>query len=112
MRALLTALLGFCGVVSSGCAICSPGFLDDYAAVGGKWERNNPTTGRVGSILSDPNSFAGEVYESRHSSTIHDESEYYPSDRFHYEDSDAVMLEEPGYEEYESEGIIILGDQW
>ena len=53
MRAIcvfLTALTMTC----SGCALCPPGYLDDYATVGGKWERMDPTTGRVGSILSDP----------------------------------------------------------
>ncbi|MEZ6136846.1 MAG: hypothetical protein R3C53_18275 [Pirellulaceae bacterium] len=37
----------------SGCSICSPGFIDDYATVGGKWARANPVEGRVGSTLSD-----------------------------------------------------------
>jgi hypothetical protein len=34
--------------------MCNPGYLDDYAAVGGKWQRSDPTYGRVGSIFSDP----------------------------------------------------------
>lgn len=38
----------------NGCALCPPGYLDDYSAVGGKWQRANPTSGRLGSILSDP----------------------------------------------------------
>ncbi|RMF43955.1 MAG: hypothetical protein D6753_03840 [Planctomycetota bacterium] len=37
----------------SGCAIGQAGYLDDYGAVGGKWERGNPTSGRVGSPFSD-----------------------------------------------------------
>lgn len=40
----------------TGCSICAPGYLDDYATVGGKWQRVDATTGRVGSILSDPGS--------------------------------------------------------
>ncbi len=40
----------------SGCAICPPGYLDDYATVGGKWQRSDPTRGRVGSTLSDAGS--------------------------------------------------------
>lgn len=34
--------------------MCAPGFLDDYATVGGKWQRSDPAQGRVGSIFSDP----------------------------------------------------------
>ena len=40
-------------VLSTGCSLCPEGYLDDYATVGGKWPRGNPTHGRVGSILSD-----------------------------------------------------------
>ncbi len=43
--ALLTGLVG--------CAIGQAGYLDDYGAVGGKWERVNPAAGRVGSPFSD-----------------------------------------------------------
>ncbi len=42
---------------STGCSMCAPGYLCDYAGVGGKWQRTNPECGRVGSTLSD----AGEV---------------------------------------------------
>lgn len=48
--------LGVIFVSMSGCALCPPGYLEDYATVGGKWQRSDPTTGRVGSILSDPGS--------------------------------------------------------
>ncbi|MEO8270555.1 MAG: hypothetical protein ABI557_12600 [Aureliella sp.] len=48
---LLTVSLGF--ALASGCSMCAPGFMDDYATVGGKWQRGNPTQGRVGSIFSD-----------------------------------------------------------
>ncbi|MFK7735528.1 MAG: hypothetical protein AB8B50_05860 [Pirellulaceae bacterium] len=51
MRAL-PWLLGLCLLAQPGCTLCQPGFLDDYATVGGKWQRGNPTDGRVGSILS------------------------------------------------------------
>ena len=58
----------------SGCSICPPGYLDDYATIGGRYQRLNPTTGRVGSVFSDPGTQevnlhvegvpAGEYYES------------------------------------------------
>lgn len=32
--------------------MCATGYLDDYATVGGKWQRSDPTNGRVGSIFS------------------------------------------------------------
>lgn len=37
-----------------GCTICPPGYLDDYATIGGRYQRLDPTTGRVGSAFSDP----------------------------------------------------------
>ncbi|MGN6544382.1 MAG: hypothetical protein ACTHK7_04995 [Aureliella sp.] len=38
---------------SLGCSMCRTDHLCDYAGAGGKWQRGNPTCGRVGSILSD-----------------------------------------------------------
>ena len=32
--------------------MCARGYLDDYATVGGKWQRSDPINGRVGSIFS------------------------------------------------------------
>jgi hypothetical protein len=49
---VLRWLLMLCLMAQTGCTLCQPGFLDDYAAVGGKWQRGNPTDGRLGSILS------------------------------------------------------------
>lgn len=42
---------------SLGCTICNTAHMWDYGGAGGKWQRGNPTCGRVGSILSD----AGEA---------------------------------------------------
>ncbi|MFN3190900.1 MAG: hypothetical protein ACE361_10290 [Aureliella sp.] len=47
----LALMAGF--AFSAGCSLCPEGYLDDYATVGGKWPRANPTHGRVGSVLSD-----------------------------------------------------------
>lgn len=56
MRTIVLLTLGLGLTLSSGCSMCAPGFLDDYATVGGKWQRSDPTQGRVGSIFSDPGS--------------------------------------------------------
>lgn len=53
MRYLAYSLCLATVLCSAGCTICPPGYLDDYATVGGKIQRSNPTHGRVGSILSD-----------------------------------------------------------
>jgi hypothetical protein len=41
-------------ITASGCHLCCPPYMDDYATVGGRWSRMNPTDGRVGSAFSDP----------------------------------------------------------
>lgn len=56
MRTIVLLTWGFGLALSSGCSMCAPGFVDDYATVGGKWQRSDPTQGRVGSIFSDPGS--------------------------------------------------------
>jgi hypothetical protein len=57
----LSPLLGLCAAAfvasSLGCTMCSNDHLCDYAGVGGKWQRSNPTCGRVGSILSDAGAY-------------------------------------------------------
>ena len=47
--------LGLAAVVacSLGCTMCNTEHMCDYGGVGGKWQRGNPSCGRVGSILSD-----------------------------------------------------------
>lgn len=42
---------------SLGCTLCRTDHMCDYAGVGGKWQRSNPTCGRVGSILSDAGAY-------------------------------------------------------
>lgn len=53
-RYLLVTPFSFALLASTGCNLCCPPYLDDYATVGGKWARSNPTQGRVGSVFSDP----------------------------------------------------------
>ena len=53
MRVILLIAMSLGFSLASGCSMCAPGFLDDYATVGGKWQRGDPTQGRVGSIFSD-----------------------------------------------------------
>jgi hypothetical protein len=47
--------LGLTALVASslGCTMCNTEHMCDYGGAGGKWQRGNPTCGRVGSILSD-----------------------------------------------------------
>lgn len=42
---------------STGCTMCRTDYLCDYPAVGGKWQRSNPSCGRVGSNLSDAGAY-------------------------------------------------------
>ena len=55
---LLFVLLGCQIAVLSGCTMCASGNLCDYSAEGGKWQRANPSCGRVGSIFSDPEAYS------------------------------------------------------
>ena len=41
-------------VGASGCNLCCPPYMDDYATIGGKWQRSHPSEGIVGSRFSDP----------------------------------------------------------
>jgi len=54
MRRLLT-LLSLLGLLlaSSGCAMCCAPYDYDYPAVGGRWVRHNPSSGRVGSAFDE-----------------------------------------------------------
>lgn len=47
------ALLGLTTIFMCGCALCDVGDLCSYSTVGGKWQRNDPNCGRVGSYFSD-----------------------------------------------------------
>lgn len=50
---LLGSLAAFVLLGASGCTIGPPGYMDDYATIGGKWQRADPVEGRVGSPFSD-----------------------------------------------------------
>ncbi|MCA9194266.1 MAG: hypothetical protein KDB03_21000 [Planctomycetales bacterium] len=106
MRAIiqLTIVMTSC-LALSGCSICARGFLDDYATVGGKWERADPTTGRVGSVFSDPGTSLNSAADL---SSNYEQSENMVYDEYSPallpEDIDAQAL--PGYDG----GMIILGE--
>ncbi|MBM4092836.1 MAG: hypothetical protein FJ276_26030 [Planctomycetes bacterium] len=53
MKRTLSALLA-CGLAmtATGCRICQSPYDDHYCAYGGAWQRSDPVSGRVGSILS------------------------------------------------------------
>ena len=107
MRTAIAFLLVAIGSVSSGCSLCAPGYLCDYAGVGGKWQRTDPENGRVGSIFSDPNSVVGA---STQSTAVTD------SDTYDYEEvmPSGESILEPAMSDPTAtdDGIIILGDQW
>lgn len=52
---LWISLLGLSA--STGCTLCRTDHICDYGGVGGKWQRSNPTCGRVGSTLSDAGAY-------------------------------------------------------
>jgi hypothetical protein len=39
--------------MSGGCAMCCAPFDYNYQSVAGRWVRNNPTSGRVGSVFDE-----------------------------------------------------------
>jgi hypothetical protein len=106
MRTATAFLLVAIGSVSSGCSLCAPGYLCDYAGVGGKWQRMDPENGRVGSIFSDPNSVVGASAQS---------AELTDDETYEYEEvapSSDSILETSTDEPVDAEaGIVILGDQ-
>src|SRR5262245_16551754 len=54
---------------SSGCAICCAPYDDYYPAVGGRWVRDNPAYGRVGSAFDAAGHRVDDVAVSATSST-------------------------------------------
>ena len=143
MRCLFRIAIIACGVVvvGTGCSMGPQGFLDDYATVGGKWQRNDPTYGRVGSIFSDPGTNNGEAYPAdEYVDGDYTEETYYPpsnedgiyddvyddvyGDDAYYDDSGETIIEpnaQPEGDVYQdssigtgesSEGVIILSDEW
>ena len=129
------AILASTMFVLSGCALCPPGYLDDYAAVGGKWQRTDPASGRVGSVFSDPGTsvstgistgttyydgdtyYEQEIYESDGYETIQGD-DYYEEvspQSVSPETSSVIESESEYYEESASrsnDGVIILGENW
>ena len=106
MRTAIAILLVAVGSVSSGCSLCAPGYLCDYAGVSGKWQRTDPENGRVGSILSDPNNVVGASAQS---------IEVTNGEAYDYEgtiNSGESVLETSNLPPTTDEGVIILGDQW
>ena len=112
MRTAIALLLVAVGSVSSGCSLCAPGYLCDYAGVGGKWQRTDPENGRVGSIFSDPNSVVGASAQSSSANS----AEVIDGETYEYEEvvpSDDSIMETSSSEPVATEaGIVILGDQW
>ncbi len=106
MRTATAIWLVAIGIVSSGCSLCAPGYLCDYGGVGGKWQRTDPENGRVGSILSDPNSVVNSSGQT---------TEVVNGDSYEYEEgmsSGESILESPeNIPTPAEEGMIILGDQ-
>ncbi len=75
MRFIVAAIFTLWMSFSSGCSMCSRGYLDDYATVGGKWQRSDPVQGRVGSIFSD----AGATVAASHDEAMNSQSPYIDS---------------------------------
>lgn len=111
MRTAIAVLLVAVGSVSSGCSLCAPGYLCDYAGVGGKWQRTDPENGRVGSIFSDPNSVVGV---SAQSSVATDAESYDYEEIEPSVESGRESILEPAMNDpvSKNEGIVILGEQW
>lgn len=97
------AILTCFTVGSAGCNLCCPPYLDDYATVGGKWSRSNPTEGRVGSAFSDPGVVTASAVEF---------SETVPSGEImqEYPMNEGIEIVEP--EVIVEPGVITLGEGW
>ncbi len=88
LAALVTIALASMSL--TGCTLCCPPYMDDYATVGGKWARANPTDGTVGSAFSDPG-----VMHASHDAVI---------------DSDFAFDPPAGNGEFIPSGSVIEGD--
>lgn len=111
----LANLLAVVALACSGCSICPPGYLDDYATLGGKHPRTNPTSGRVGSILSDHEVVSGTIVDEYYSP----EAEFFEDDYYgsisddqnvggYIEEVDPIYGDGTNHEQ----GVIVLGDDW
>lgn len=110
MRTAILLLLVTIGTVSSGCSLCEPGYLCDYAGVGGKWQRTDPENGRVGSVFSDPNS--GVVGASPQSAEVVHDGAYSYEEDISMPSGDSILEPSMDVSPSTEEGVIILGDQW
>jgi hypothetical protein len=69
--------------------------MDDYATVGGRWNRMDPTRGRVGSAFSDP----GVSHEQiMHGGTLYGEDSVMPA----HEGNGPWEMDQNGFEQWES----------
>lgn len=127
MKYLFLTTVCMLALSASGCSMCSPGFLDDYATVGGKWQRSDPTQGRVGSIFSDPGSSISDAqviedgqyysdgsyypddYNQGYSEEYSPDEGYYPEESEFYEEGFEGEVDEAYPDGHD---VIILGDQW
>lgn len=137
MRVIVLLSLGLGFALASGCSMCAPGYLDDYATVGGKWQRSNPTQGRVGSIFSDPGSTiaagaVGQRVVDSHPDGVEGEvfgeayTENYSGDEYSGETEEFYELnsqmndssfapdqyEGSNHNPQSGDGILMLGDEW
>jgi hypothetical protein len=110
-------LLGV-SLLVGGCSICETGYIDDYATVGGKWQRAHPTQGRVGSPFSD-SGHAGAIGQGRvgvaDQRTDYGYGSVHPP-RHHRGLHDEIIvdgMEVDGFETYGYPNTVIeLGDDW
>lgn len=121
MRSLILLLVALSAACATGCSMCSRGFLDDYATVGGKWQRADQTHGRVGSIFSDPGSTIAAGYTDGNVVYSEQDEQYESFGEAHIESYPSPEFNEfpelngppgevnlPGI--YHPEDVIILGD--
>ncbi len=107
MRIAILLALAMATIVTSGCSLCCPSYMHDYAGVGGKWQRSDPENGRVGSVFSDP----GSVVMASNSAAVIEGESYY-SDEPIYDDSIEYGESIMDTSDQDSDGVIILGEDW
>lgn len=107
MRTAILLAFALTSTLSSGCTLCAPGYINDYAGVGGKWQRSDPENGRVGSVFSDPGS---TVSASNPAGSVQGEAFY--SEEPTYEDSTEYGPSIIESSTSSSDGVIILGEDW
>jgi hypothetical protein len=75
---LLSLVLGAIAMMSSGCAMCCAPFDCNYTYVGGRWVRDNPSEGRVGSAFAPAGHRVDDVPTTPHGAAPQ-ETEIVPS---------------------------------